>query len=193
MSTNTNTNTNNTAIPTCDNAIYKEAAMEAFVEGLVDCYCEARATLDVRLDTARKIADDSSEEFIDFLYNLMKRASAEEFEKFIESNELSSADRVTCIALFAKAHLPEDYGNNEEESSGKSCYNCWRECLDKGYCPYEVDGKDDVGEIGEPFDGRAELDALIKANSEAGVSAADPDMAVLSKLMARIIGGWCGK
>lgn len=177
----TNTNTNNTA-----NLENKEVTLTAFVDGLVDCYCEARATLDVRLDTARKIADDSSEEFIDFLYNLMKRVSAEEFEKFIESNELSSADRVTCIALFAKAHLPEDYGN-EEEDSGKSCYNCWRECLDKGYCPYEVE--DDVGEIGESFDGRAELDALIKANSEAGVASTDPDMAVLSKLMAKIIGG----
>ena len=188
MSTNTNTNTSNTATPTCDNAIYKEAATEAFVEGLVDCYCEARATLDIRLDTARKIADDSSEEFIDFLYNLMKRVSAEEFEKFIESNELSSADRVTCIALFAKAHLPEDYGNDkEEEDSSKSCYNCWRECLDKGYCPYEVD--DGTGEIGEPFDGQAELDALIKANSEAGVADINPDMAALSKLMAKIIGG----
>ena len=183
---NSTKNTTTTVIPTCDNAIYKEAAMEAFVDGLVDCYCEARATLDGRLDTARKIADDSSEEFIDFLYNLMKRASAEEFEKFIESNELSSADRVTCIALFAKAHLPEDYGN-EEEDPGKSCYDCGRECFEDGYCPHEVD--DDIGDIGEPFDGQAELDALIKANSEAGVSDADPDMAVLSKLMAKIIGG----
>ena len=181
-----NTNTNNTTTPTCDNAIYKEAAMEAFVDGLVDCYCEARATLEVRLDTARMIADNASEEYINFLYNLMKRTSAEEFEKFIESNELSSADRVTCIALFAKAHLPEDYGN-EEEDSDKNCYNCWRECLDEGYCPYEVE--DDAGEIGEPFDGRAELDALIKANSEAGVASTDPDMAVLSKLMAKIIRG----
>ena len=169
---NTNINTNNTATPTCDNAIYKEAAMEAFVDGLVDCYCEARATLDVRLDTARMIADNASEEYIDFLYNLMKRTSAEEFEKFIESNELSSADRVTCIALFAKAHLPEDYDSEADDDN-------------------EAD--DDIGEIGEPFDGRAELDALIKANSEAGVASADPDMAVLSKLMAKIIGGWCDK
>ena len=181
-----NTNTNNTVTPTCDNAIYKEAAVEAFVDGLVDCYCEARATLDVRLDTARMIADNASEEYIDFLYNLMKRTSAEEFEKFIESNELSSADRVTCIALFAKAHLPEDYGN-EEEDSNKSCYDCGRECLDKEYCPYEVD--DGTGEIGEPFDGQAELDALIKANSEADVADINPDMAALSKLMAKIIGG----
>lgn len=173
MNTNiNNTNINNTATPTCDNTIYKEAAMEAFVEGLVDCYCEARATLDVRLDIARKIADDSSEEYIDFLYNLMKRISAEEFEKFIESNELSSADRVTCIALFAKAHLPEDYDNEADDDD---------------------DDDDDIGEIGEPFDGRAELDALIKANSEAGVASADPDMAVLSKLMAKIIGGWDNK
>ena len=172
MNTNINTNTNNTATPTCDNAIYKEAAMEAFVDGLVDCYCEARATLDVRLDTARMIADTASEEYIDFLYNLMKRTSAEEFEKFIESNELSSADRVTCIALFAKAHLPEDYDSEADDDN-------------------EAD--DDIGEIGEPFDGRAELDALIKANSEAGVASADPDMAVLSKLMAKIIGGWCDK
>ena len=183
MNANINSTKNTTTTANLEN---KEVTLTAFVDGLVDCYCEARATLDVRLDTARKIADDSSEEFIDFLYNLMKRVSAEEFEKFIESNELSSADRVTCIALFAKAHLPEDYGN-EEEGSGKSCYNCWGECLDVGYCPYEVE--DDAGEIGEPFDGRAELDALIKANSEAGVSDADPDMAVLSKLMAKIIGG----
>lgn len=181
-----NTNINNTKNTTAANLENKEVTLTAFVDGLVDCYCEARATLDVRLDTARMIADNASEEYIDFLYNLMKRTSAEEFEKFIESNELSSADRVTCIALFAKAHLPEDYGD-EEEDSGKSCYNCWGECLDVGYCPYEVE--DDAGEIGEPFDGRAELDALIKANSEAGVSDADPDMAVLSKLMAKIIGG----
>ena len=181
-----NTNTNNTTTPTCDNAILKEATMEAFVDGLVDCYCEARATLEVRLDTARMIADNASEEYINFLYNLMKRTSAEEFEKFIESNELSSADRVTCIALFAKAHLPKDYGN-EEEDSGKSCYDCGRECFEDGYCPHEVD--DDIGDIDEPFDGQAELDALIKANSEAGVASADPDMAVLSKLMAKIIRG----
>lgn len=181
-----NTNTNNTTTPTCDNAIYKEAAMEAFVDGLVDCYCEARATLEVRLDTARMIADNASEEYINFLCNLMKRVSAEEFEKFIESNELSSADRVTCIALFAKAHLPEDYGNKEEDL-GKSCYDCGRECFEDGYCPHEVD--DDIGDIGEPFDGQAELDALIKANSEAGVASTDPDMAVLSKLMAKIIRG----
>ena len=183
MNTNINSTKNTTTTANLEN---KEVTLTAFVDGLVDCYCEARATLDVRLDTARKIADDSSEEFIDFLYNLMKRVSAEEFEKFIESNELSSADRVTCIALFAKAHLPEDYGSKEEDP-GKSCYDCGRECFEDGYCPHEVD--DDIGDIGEPFDGQAELDALIKANSEAGVASTDPDMAVLSKLMAKIIRG----
>lgn len=114
---NTNINTNNTATPTCDNAIYKEAAMEALVDDLVDCYCEARATLDAWLDTARMIADNASEGYTDFLYNLMKRISAEEFEKFIESNELSSSDRVTCIALFAKAHLPEDYDSEADDDN----------------------------------------------------------------------------
>ena len=163
MNTTNTTNTTNTYIS--DTNAYQEAATKAYVDGLVDCYREARATLEVRLDTARMIADSSAEEYIDFLYNMMKRASAEEFEKFIESDELTSADRVTCIALFAKAHLPEDYGNEDE----------------------------DTGEIGESFDAQAELDALIRANSEAAVSSADPDLAALSRLMANIIGGRCGQ
>ena len=167
MNTNTNTTNTTSAIPTyiSDTNAYQEAAAKAYVDGLIDCYCEARDTLEVRLDVARKIADDSSKEYIDFLYNLMKRTSAEEFEKFIESNELSSTGRVTCIALFAMAHLPEDYGDDDE----------------------------DTGEIGKSFDAQAELDALIKANSEADVSSAvpsdNPDLAALSRLMAKIIGG----
>lgn len=166
MNTTNTTNTTNTYIS--DTNAYQEAATKAYVDGLVDCYREARATLEVRLDTARMIADNSAAEYIDFLYNMMKRISTEEFEKFIESNELTSADRVTCIALFAKAHLPED-----EETEAE-----------------------DTGEIGESFNAQAELDALVRANSEATVSSADPDLAALGRLMANItniIGGWCGQ
>lgn len=176
---NTNTNTNIPATCTTDACAQNcactcgkveamdnyEVATEAFVYGLIDCYVEARHTYEVRLDTAQQLAADASEQFVDFLDMMMRKVSAAEFEKFIESNELTSADRVSCIALFAKSHLPEDYVGGTDFS-------------------FE---NDDTGEIGEGFDGRKELEALINANAEAGTPSADPDVATLATLITRIL------
>lgn len=167
---NTNT-TNNTAIPTnaADNA--EEVATKAYIEGLLDCYREARDVMEVRMDMAQAMAQAASEEFYDFLGHIMMNASAYEFERFIESDDLSSSDRIACIALFAKHHLPDDYSGGAIDGSECCCGTIDESKCSCGKCSCDdTFDNSDVGEIGGFFDGQAELDKMVKANAEANMA-----------------------
>lgn len=160
MNANINTNINTNNIPTATELKAKatrEAVLNAYVDGLVDCYIEARNAYEIRMDMARDMELQTSQQYVEFLDHMMQNVSAEEFEGFIESEELLAADRISCIALFAKHNLPEDYT-----------------------------GENDDGEIGEGFNGREELDKMINAHC-AGDQEPEYDVAALANLMAQIL------
>lgn len=143
-----------------DNKNLGQVVSDGYHLGLVDCYLEARTTYEIRQDTAQAVAQTAAEQFIDFMSHLMENCSADDFTRFIESPELTSTDRVICIALFAKHHLPDSYESEEE------LIHCCPECA---ACK----------------SGRDTLDELIDANraaAAAGVNQINPYQVLMNAI-----------
>lgn len=69
---------------------------------------------ELKCKVAQEMADNASENFAEFVYNMTKDAKPEEVSELIESGELNNDDKLAILACYADTHK----GNSELELYG---------------------------------------------------------------------------
>lgn len=79
-------------------------------------FVENKRSYELKCKVAQKMANNASEGFAEFVYNLAKDAKPEEVSELIESRELNKDDKLAIIACYVDTHK----GDGELELYGKA-------------------------------------------------------------------------
>lgn len=73
---------------------------------MLNKFKENKKIMEIKMDQASKMADEAVLEFIDSIHTLVKDASEEDLEKFIQAEDdmIGPEDMLAVIAAFAKTH-----------------------------------------------------------------------------------------
>lgn len=73
---------------------------------MLDNFKENKKVMEIKMEQANKMADEAAREFIDSINTLVKDASEEDLEKFLQTEDdmIESGDKLAVIAAFADTH-----------------------------------------------------------------------------------------
>ena len=73
---------------------------------MIERFKENKKVMEIKMDQAKKMADEAANEFIDSIHALVKDASVEDIKKFIhaEDDMIEPDDKLAVIATFADTH-----------------------------------------------------------------------------------------
>lgn len=73
---------------------------------MLNKFKENKKIMEIKMDQASKMADEAACEFIDSIHTLVKDASEEDLEKFLQAEDdmIELEDKLAVIAAFADTH-----------------------------------------------------------------------------------------
>lgn len=76
-------------------------------------FVENKNGYELKCKVAQEMADNASEGFAEYVYNMTKDAKPEEVSELIESKELDNDDKLAIIACYADTHKGDHKGDSE--------------------------------------------------------------------------------
>ena len=71
---------------------------------MLKTFKENKKAMEIKVEQANKLADDAANEFLESIKSLVKDASVEDVQAFLNANDIEELDKLAIATMFAKEH-----------------------------------------------------------------------------------------